>query len=50
VVAPDFYELDEEGFNVLRDRPEMTVPRELEDEARVGCDACPEGAITLTEE
>lgn len=48
--GPGFYTLNEDGFNSLIGAGEVEVPPELEDEARAGCQACPEEAIALTEE
>jgi ferredoxin len=46
-VAPHVYVLNDDGYN---ETPEMTVPTELEAEARRGARACPERAITIIEE
>ena len=43
--APDVYELDDSGYCLIR---EAEVPPALEDQARAGASACPEGAITIT--
>ncbi len=45
-VAPDVYVLDDDGFNTM---PVTEVPSGLEEQALLGCNACPEGAITLEE-
>jgi len=44
-VAPQVYDLDEEGYCVIRN-PE--VPPDLESEAEAGALACPVQAITVT--
>ena len=44
--APDVYSLDEDGYIDLH---LLEVPAELEDQARLGAQVCPEGAITLIE-
>jgi ferredoxin len=41
-VAPAVYQLDETGYNRM---VPFTVPKELEDSARAGAEACPERAI-----
>ena len=43
-MGPAVYPLDDEGRNALTD---LDVPSELEDQARLGADACPERAITI---
>jgi ferredoxin len=48
--APEFYELDDEGFNRFRHLPEVIVPAGKELQARAGCEACPERAIELIED
>jgi ferredoxin len=45
--APDVYELDDVGYNVLDG--EMKVDPALTEQARRGADACPERAITVIE-
>lgn len=47
-VAPDVYELDDEGFNALAGE-EIDVPDELCAAARDGAAACPESAIMITD-
>jgi ferredoxin len=49
VFAPSVYPLDDDGFNALRDQGEVQVAPEHEAEARAGCEACPEGAISLVD-
>nr|WP_271213878.1 ferredoxin [Rhodococcus wratislaviensis]GLK41153.1 hypothetical protein GCM10017611_80280 [Rhodococcus wratislaviensis] len=44
--ASAVYSLDDEGFNATMGVP-VDVPPNLEDEAREGVQACPEGAIML---
>jgi ferredoxin len=44
--GPDVYELDDDGYCVVRDLP---VPTELERQARDGAAACPELAITVSD-
>ncbi len=46
VSAPAFYELDNDGYNVIRERE--VAPGE-EAAAREGAAACPERAITIIE-
>ena len=48
-LGPDLYELDAEGFNLLRGS-EIECPPELEEQAQRGAEACPELAITIVEE
>lgn len=45
-LAPDVFGEDDRGHCVLRHE---TPPRELEEQARLGEQNCPEGAITLEE-
>lgn len=45
-VAPDVYDIDDEGFCLL---PDEDVRPGLEEQARRGADACPECAITIIE-
>ena len=45
-VAPDVFELDDDGYNRITRKE---IPAGLEDQARLGVDSCPEGAITLVE-
>jgi ferredoxin len=44
-LAPDVYQLDDEGYNALQG--EVEVPAGLEDQARDGAEGCPERAITI---
>jgi len=44
VLAPDVFGEDEQGHCVLL---EADVPPELEDQARLGADNCPESAIRI---
>ncbi|MFI6309651.1 ferredoxin [Nocardia fusca] len=46
-MAPDVFDLDDEGYCQL---PSAVVPARLEDAARDGVEACPERALTLTED
>lgn len=48
-LAPDVYELDDDGYNGLRGRIIDVRPGE-EDAARLGAESCPELAITLTDD
>ena len=50
VVAGEVFDVDDDGFNVLRHLPEVTVAPHLEEQARMGVAACPEEAITVLEE
>ena len=44
--APDVFELDElDGHSIVQTDP---VPPELEDDAQLGADSCPERAITVS--
>jgi ferredoxin len=43
-VAPDVYELDDDGYVVA---PDGEVPAVLHGQARAGADACPERALTV---
>jgi ferredoxin len=45
-LAPAVYQVDDDGYNVLRGH-ESNCPPDLEDQARVGADNCPEQAIEL---
>lgn len=46
-VAPEVYELDDNGFNVTA---EKEVPEELRSQAIRGMRACPERIITIEQE
>jgi ferredoxin len=48
-LAPSLFESDDEGYSVLigGENNERDVPPELEREARLAVDNCPEFAITL---
>jgi ferredoxin len=48
VVSPDVFAADDEGFCAQRGT-EFDVPTGLDNEARIGVDSCPEGAITATD-
>ncbi|RZT86697.1 ferredoxin [Pseudonocardia sediminis] len=48
-VAPDVYDLDDEGYNALVGK-HVDVPPELEASARAGAVACPESAIFVDED
>jgi ferredoxin len=45
-LAPEIYSDDERGHCVVRPEP---LPRELEAQARLGAENCPEAAISLDE-
>lgn len=47
MLAPELFDVDDEGYAILRDVG--TVPAELERQARLAADNCPEFAITLHE-
>lgn len=47
-VSPDVYEPDDEGFCADRGH-EREIPGDLAAPARAGAQACPAGAITMTE-
>ena len=44
-LSPSLFETDDEGYAVLK--LESDVPPELEDDARIAADNCPEYAITI---
>jgi ferredoxin len=46
-VAPDAYPIDDVGYNAYRGQ-DVECPAGLESQAKLGADACPERAITLT--
>ena len=46
-LAPDVYELDDDGYNAMDG--ELEVSSGLEKQARDGADGCPERALTITE-
>ncbi len=48
MLAPDLFDVDDEGYAILRDAGE--VPAELERQARLAADNCPEFAVVLVEE
>lgn len=48
-VSPDVFHSDDEGFCAERGT-EFAVPAGLKQQARLGVDTCPEGAITVVEE
>ena len=48
MLAPDLFDVDDEGYALLRDAG--TVPAELERQAQLAADNCPEFAVTLVEE
>jgi len=47
VVSPELFTADDEGF-CAEQGTEWEVPPEMEEQARLGADSCPEGAITVT--
>jgi ferredoxin len=49
VVAPEFYKLDDNGYNAERGKT-IVVPVVLEAAARHGAEKCPERAITIIED
>ena len=49
VVSPDVFSADDDGFCAERGT-EWEVPPGLEEQARLGADSCPEGAITVRED
>ena len=49
VVAKEFYQLDDNGYNADRGKT-LSVPAGLEATARLGAGKCPERAITIIEE
>ena len=44
-LAPTLFDTDDEGYAVLK--VDGDVPAELEDDARIAADNCPEYAITI---
>ena len=44
-LAPELFDTDDEGYAVLKVTGE--VPADLEDDARIAADNCPEYAITV---
>ena len=48
-VAPDFYRLDDNGYNADRGKT-IDVPAALEAAARLGAARCPERAIRILED
>jgi ferredoxin len=46
VMAGDFYEVDDEGYNLQRGKT-LDVPPDLEVTARYGARLCPEQAIVI---
>ncbi len=48
-LSPDVFHSDDEGYCAERGT-EFEVPAELERQAHVGVDVCPEGAITIVTE
>lgn len=48
-VAPDVYELDDDGYNGLRGKIFDVGPEDV-DAAQLGAKSCPELAITLTDD
>jgi ferredoxin len=49
VVSPDVFQSDEDGFCAQRGT-EFDVPAGLEEDAQLGVDTCPEGAIKIVTE
>lgn len=47
VVAGEVYDLDEDGYALIRESSRYAVPPELEEQARDGASACPVQAITV---
>lgn len=48
--APEVFDLDDEGYNVLRHEGVVEIPPEQEAAALRGVRACPERAIVVVEE
>lgn len=48
MLAPDLFDVDDEGYAVLRGSGE--VPTELERQARLAADNCPEFAVSLVDD
>lgn len=48
-VAADVYDLDEQGYNEFAGQT-VDIEPGMEDQARLGADACPEGAIIIEDE
>ena len=49
VVAKEFYQLDENGYNIFRGQT-VEVPAEMEKFARLGARACPDKVIKIIED
>lgn len=49
VVAKEFYQLDANGYNLLRGQT-VDVPQDMEQFARLGAKACPDRVITIIED
>ena len=49
VVAEEVYDLDEDGYALIRESSRDVVPPELEEQARNGASVCPVQAITVYE-
>jgi ferredoxin len=47
-VAGEVYQADDEGF-CAQSGTQFDVPPGLEEQARLGADTCPEGAITIVD-
>lgn len=47
LLAPDVFDVDDEGYAVLRIQGD--VPSDLEEKARLAADNCPEYAITVVD-
>jgi ferredoxin len=48
-VAPEFYRLDDNGYNADRGKT-LDVPAELQEAARLGAKKCPERAVRVIED
>lgn len=46
VVASEFYQLDENGYNIYRGQT-VEVPKDMEKAAQLGARACPDRVITI---
>jgi ferredoxin len=48
-IAPDVFHLDDVGYNVARGQV-VDIPPELEAQARLGVESCPERALVIEDE
>jgi ferredoxin len=48
VLAPELFDVDQDGFAILRVDPSEDVPADLEEKARLAAENCPEFAIEVS--